>query len=149
MSIRQLVYASHQNFPFDGLALVSLLYRARERNRQLAITGVLLYSEGLFVQCLEGESDRVEALFSRIAADQRHNDVVLLQSIETGMRHFSDWSMACARVQDFHALQLIRAQWESELRRVEGEETYSPGFVLMKSIWDTYRATADADGNAV
>jgi hypothetical protein len=147
MSIRQLVYASHQNFPFDGLALVSLLYRARERNRQLGITGVLLHSRGMFVQCLEGEDADVEALYSRISADHRHGDVVLLQSVETGERHFSGWSMACARIQDFQALQLIRADWESELRRIEGEETYSPGFVLMKSIWDTYRANADADGS--
>ncbi|MFZ5635769.1 MAG: BLUF domain-containing protein [Pseudomonadota bacterium] len=149
MSIRQLVYASHQTFPFDGLALVSLLYRARERNKQLRITGVLLHSQGMFVQCLEGESDEVEALFSRISADRRHGDVVLLQSVETGERHFSGWSMASARIQDFQALELVRAQWESEVRRIEGEETFSPGFVLMKSIWDTYRANADGDGNAV
>lgn len=139
MQIKQLVYASHQVFPFDGLGLVSLLYRARERNQRTGITGVLLYSQGMFVQCLEGDSDDVDAIFERIASDPRHADVVVLQSIETGERHFAHWSMGCAEVDTFQGLRLMRAQWESELRNIERDATCSPGFMLMKSIWDTYK----------
>lgn len=139
MPIKQLVYASRQVFSFDGLGLVSLLYRARERNQRMGITGVLFYSEGLFVQCLEGGDAEVDALFERIAADPRHEDVVVLQAIETGERHFDQWSMGCAKIDAFQGLRLMRVQWESELGRIDRENTFSPGFVLMKSIWDMYK----------
>jgi len=145
VSIRQLVYASYQAVPFDGLSLVALLYQARDKNKLLNITGVLLQSHALFVQCLEGSSADVEALFARIAVDPRHRDVVLLQSIEVPERHFSQWSMASAKIDDLQGLELVRAEWESELSRIENDQSFSPGFVLMKSIWDNLREYGNVD----
>lgn len=139
MRIRQLVYSSSQVFSFDGLALVSLLYRARERNAAHGITGVLFYANGMFVQCLEGPPEHVEALYARIRADRRHDSLVLLQSIDTDWRHFPRWTMGCAKVPDFQALQLVRAEWEQDLTALDADAPHSPGFMLMKSLWDTYK----------
>lgn len=66
--LRQWVYASRACFPFEGLALVSLLRRARARNEARGIMGVLLHANGMFVQCLEGQAAAVDVLFARIEA---------------------------------------------------------------------------------
>lgn len=69
MSIYQLVYASRPQTPFDGLRLAALMYRARQHNAHAGISGVLLYSGEMFVQCLEGDRETVEALMRKIEAD--------------------------------------------------------------------------------
>ncbi len=140
MSIYQLVYASRPRTLFDGLRLAALMYRAREHNAHAGISGVLLYSGEVFVQCLEGDRETVEALMRRIEVDPRHGDIVRLYACEVDCeRHFRNWSMGCARIDGFQGLQLMRAQWEREVTALGGTPASSPGFVLMKSIWDMYK----------
>ncbi len=139
MRIKQLVYASRQAVEFDGLRLVSLLYTARDRNAALDITGVLLYSNGLFVQCLEGPPDNVDAIYAKICQDPRHQELVVLQSIDTDERHFKSWMMGCAKVSDYQALELMRSEWQSASSAMDRTGWLSPGFVLMKTMWDIYK----------
>lgn len=47
--------------------------------------------------------------------------------------------MGCARIDGFNGLQLMRAQWEHEVASLEVAPSPSPGFLLMKSIWDMYK----------
>ncbi|MBW8852284.1 MAG: BLUF domain-containing protein [Xanthomonadales bacterium] len=138
MALRQVVYASHERFPFEGLALVSLLSHARARNAAQGITGVLLYANGAFVQCLEGPSAAVDALFARIERDPRHGDVVLLHALPVARRHFGAWWMGCARVHDFRVLARIRDEWDAAIGALDRDAALSPGFVLMKTIWEDY-----------
>lgn len=139
MHIKQLVYASRQAVEFDGLRLVSLLYTARDRNAALGITGVLLYSNGLFVQCLEGPPENVDAIYARICLDRRHQELVVLQSIDTDERHFQTWMMGCAKVSEYQALELMRSEWQSASDAMDRPGWLSPGFVLMKTMWDIYK----------
>ncbi len=143
MSIKQLVYASRQAVEFDGLRLVSLLYTARDRNTKNGITGVLLYSDGLFMQCLEGPAENVDALFAKISRDPRHSDIVLLQSTEIYERHFENWLMGCVKVADYQALEVMRAEWQSTADVMSRSDWLSPGFVLMKTMWDVYKDLGD------
>jgi hypothetical protein len=150
MSIYQLVYASRPQTPFDGLRLAALMYRARDHNAQAGISGVLLYSGEMFVQCLEGDREAVEALMRKIEADPRHGDIVRLYACEVDCeRHFRNWSMGCARIDGFQGLQLMRAQWEREVTSLAGALAPSPGFLLMKSIWDMYKDHGVLDEEAV
>ncbi len=139
MRIKQLVYASQQAVEFDGLRLVSLLYTARDRNAALSITGVLLYSNGMFVQCLEGPPENVDAIYAKICLDPKHREIVVLQSIDTDERHFQTWMMGCAKVTDYQALQLTRSEWQSASDTMDRPGWLSPGFVLMKTMWDIYK----------
>ncbi len=139
MLIKQLVYASRQAVEFDGLRLVSLLYTARDRNVALDITGVLLYSNGTFVQCLEGPPENVDAIYAKICLDKRHRELVVLQSIDTNERHFQSWMMGCAKMSDYQALELMRAEWQSASQTMDRSGWLSPGFVLMKTMWDLYK----------
>lgn len=143
MRIKQLVYASQQAVEFDGLRLVSLLYTARDRNAALGITGVLLYSNGLFVQCLEGSPEHVDTIYAKICSDPRHRELVILQSVDTDERHFQSWMMGCAKVSDYQALELMRSQWQSASDAMDRPGWLSPGFVLMKTMWDIYRTSGE------
>ena len=93
----RLVYASQSrsaigNHQVDP-ALGSILSQSRRNNQKQAIGGVLFYGDGFFFQCLEGEKDRVEALYKRICADSRHHQARILSQEPIQHRLFEDWSM--------------------------------------------------------
>jgi hypothetical protein len=74
-------------------ALRQLLKQSRTNNRQLGITGLLLFSNDSFLQVLEGEQPPTEAVFERIKADHRHCRVLTLSNGPIQQRIFPDWSM--------------------------------------------------------
>lgn len=98
MSIYNLVYSSTACPVSAGaidIAMVEdILEKARDRNASVGVTGALLFTEGRFVQALEGERDQVRATFERIRADPRHADVDILSSQLAERRRFKEWSMA-------------------------------------------------------
>jgi hypothetical protein len=89
----QVVYASRAAVPCDGPFLGALLEKARKRNGQLGVSGVLLYQTGAFLQVLEGAPDVVTALYEKIQRDLRHDRVVILKRGAVAERSFSEWSM--------------------------------------------------------
>lgn len=89
----RLMYASRATDSVDQEALLGILRQSKAGNATLGITGVLCFSEGIFLQVLEGGRMAVNALYNRIAADKRHCDVVLLTYQEIGERRFAGWSM--------------------------------------------------------
>jgi len=73
--------------------LADLLTQARENNDRRAITGLLLYKDGRFIQLLEGHEDQIQKSFERIRRDERHTAVELLWLRYTQYRDFPDWTM--------------------------------------------------------
>jgi len=96
--LSQTVYASRATVACDGPLLSALLERARHRNAELGVTGVLLYHAGAFLQVLEGVPDVVTALYQKIERDRRHDRVVVLQRRVVTERSFSEWSMGLMKV---------------------------------------------------
>ncbi|MBK0004267.1 diguanylate phosphodiesterase [Erwinia sp. S38] len=70
-----------------------LVQHALDKNRASSITGILLFDGTEFFQVLEGEDAVVNALFNRIATDQRHSSVVLLMQDYSAYRRFQDTGM--------------------------------------------------------
>ncbi len=95
-----IVYVSAAVKPFSKAALLELLNKARENNQRLGITGLLLYKDGDFIQLLEGERAKVEALFQTISADPRHGGTIVLVEGEADQRLFTDWSMGFRDLSD-------------------------------------------------
>ena len=93
MQVR-LLYVSSAVGPQTTTVTGSILKSAQAHNKMNGITGVLCQGEGLFLQVLEGERSKVNQLYARILADQRHKDVELLVFEEISARRFGDWSMA-------------------------------------------------------
>ncbi len=89
----RLLYASRAVPAVDQEELVSILKKSKSNNPGLGVTGVLCFSEGTFMQVLEGGRGAVNKLYNRIASDARHTDVELLCYQEVGERRFAGWSM--------------------------------------------------------
>jgi hypothetical protein len=93
----QLVYTSIANREFSAADLKKLLLRARVRNKEAGVTGVLVFHDGTFLQALEGEKRAVIDIFARIEKDPRHRDVsVLHRGPGQEQRIFGDWAMGFA-----------------------------------------------------
>lgn len=102
MMLERLVYRSKATHKLGSLHLFNLLVQCRKRNSALGVTGHLLYTEEIFVQCLEGPPEAVEALWQSIQRDDRHHDLVLLSRGPVSERRFADWSMAFSSYAHFN-----------------------------------------------
>jgi hypothetical protein len=74
----------------------AILRTSRLSNQANGITGLLAYAHGVFLQVIEGEEAVVEALFSRILTDPRHNNTQVLHRGEISERIYADWGMGSA-----------------------------------------------------
>ena len=101
-----LVYISSAVRLFSNDELKALLEQSRAKNARLAITGMLLYQDGNFMQVLEGPHEAVLGLYRTIECDPRHHGVLELirQRIET--REFAGWSMGFKNLADVNLQQM-------------------------------------------
>ena len=90
--MKQLIYCS-QPFGFDLAMLAGILATSRRNNRRDDITGALICRHDLYLQLIEGPPSAIDALYSRIAADDRHLDVKLLAAADVATRIFPEWAM--------------------------------------------------------
>jgi len=94
MALYELVYVSLATTEMATSELVALLNQAQASNRRHNVTGLLVYHRREFMQILEGEQETVQALYARIALDDRHQQVHLMYEGPIAQRAFTDWSMA-------------------------------------------------------
>ena len=92
MTVTQLIYMS-EPFGFDSGTLSAILSTARRKNARLGITGALICRQDIYLQLLEGEGAAIDALFDRIASDDRHLGVTLLSRADVEQRMFPEWAM--------------------------------------------------------
>lgn len=88
-----LVYISSATKLFTEAELLELLEKARANNQRDGITGMLLYSNGNFIQVIEGDEAAVLSLHKRILADPRHTRIMTLLQRPLTKRMFAEWSM--------------------------------------------------------
>lgn len=100
--LERLVYRSKATHKLGSLHLFNLLVQCRKRNSELNITGHLLYTEEVFVQCIEGPSASIEMLWQSLQRDERHHSVELLSRSPETARRFGDWSMAFSTYEHFN-----------------------------------------------
>ncbi len=94
--IFRLVYRSQLTIsPEDRkVEIESILEESRKKNVDRDITGALLVWQDYVVQTLEGEEGAVRGLYEKIATDDRHEAVTLLEAQTVERRSFARWSMA-------------------------------------------------------
>jgi hypothetical protein len=92
--IERLLYRSKATSTLGSLHLFNLLSEARAKNAELNITGHLLYSKEIFVQCIEGPAESIESLWRSLQRDDRHYDIELLARGPIDQRRFSESTMA-------------------------------------------------------
>jgi hypothetical protein len=104
----RLVYASRAVAAVDQEELVAILRKSKANNPSQGITGVLCFSEGIFLQALEGGRSAVNQLYNRIVSDSRHTQVELLCYEEIGERRFAGWSMGQVNIARLNPALLLK-----------------------------------------
>ena len=89
----RLLYASRAAAPLSSTVVDSILAQSRAHNPARGITGMLCYSDDLFLQVLEGGRDEVCELYNTIVRVDRHIDVRNLTYEAISVRRFGNWTM--------------------------------------------------------
>jgi hypothetical protein len=90
----RLLYQSETSWDLlSNEALQDIARHSRENNARQDITGLLLLTGERFLQVLEGPPPAVNALYLKIARDERHHDLALLDFAMVGERLFPAWAM--------------------------------------------------------
>jgi len=90
----ELIYTSVAPQRLSESELLDILAKARIKNKQLGITGLMIYHDREIMQILEGEKSAVQALYQAICEDVRHARVAVFYEGDILERAFTDWSMA-------------------------------------------------------
>jgi len=107
-SLISLIYASRSTECFHEHEIPDLLHQVRLANARQEFTGMLLYIGGSFLQVLEGQPERIDAVFGRILNDKRHTQVRLIARESIPERAFEGWTMVHKTLDLIEAGELIR-----------------------------------------
>ena len=147
-----LLYRSRARAGLLASDLNDIVATAQARNRQLGVTGLLLYGElevvpgapGEFVQWIEGSQGAVDDLYGVVAGDPRHTEVevlgrgalarltagVLPTTARPGGRLFADWDMGLVRLSELPAtldgFLRFATSWDAESQAHAPDAATSP-----------------------
>jgi hypothetical protein len=111
----RLMYASRAADSVNSDDLAAILKKSKTNNPPIGVTGVLCFSDGIFLQVLEGGRSPVSGLYNKIAGDPRHHDVVLLSYEEVHERSFAGWSMGQVNLSRLNPALLLKYSERPEL----------------------------------
>ena len=77
--------------------LATIARQSQRNNPREGLTGALVYDQGFFIQLLEGPSNAVTALLSRIMSDPRCANVQIIMTRQMGERSLGEWAMLILR----------------------------------------------------
>jgi len=128
-----IVYISQSCIAEAGIdqAIDHLTTHAQTQNRAFGITGMLLVRGNIFFQVLEGPTDSVRGLFSKIQVDARHTNVVTLLDEPIAQRSFDDWALRAFTKPGAH--QSMDIAIHDIGKSVQRSGTYNP-FILANHI---------------
>lgn len=109
------LYASRPVEPLPSPLLDQILEQSRINNPRNGITGLLCFTNNVFVQVIEGGRDEVCELFNAIVRDDRHKDVRLLAYEEISERRFGGWSMGQVNLEGVNPALLLKYSERPEL----------------------------------
>lgn len=93
MQLYQLVYKSNATKEFDQANTKEFLSIIQNANKQLDVTGLLIFDGEHFLQVLEGPFGVISELIESIQQDIRHSQVVILLKEPIPRREYEQWSM--------------------------------------------------------
>ena len=138
----RLMYASRAVAAVNQEELVAILRKSKSNNPSLGITGVLCFSEGIFLQALEGGRSAVNQLYNRIASDPRHTDVELLCYEEIGERRFAGWSMGQVNLSRLNPALLLKYSERPTL------DPFAVSGLVSMALFEELMATASVVGQS-
>jgi hypothetical protein len=120
----QMLYVSGASHPMTHADIEDILEVSRRNNERDGITGMLLWADGVFIQILEGEPDKVQALAAQIRGDARHRNFMVVLEQHADRRMFSDWSMGYKQIDAGNAAdaQLFQISREALAKRMSDHD---------------------------
>jgi hypothetical protein len=141
MNLYRLVYSSQASSELSPEDLKDISVVSEKNNLTDGITGLLCYSNLMFLQILEGEHQQVNKTYHRIIGDKRHHTPILIECVPTQNRLFEVWSMQTIRLGD-----LADSQMNTLILKYSGSPKFkpngmSPGQCLnfMKEVANIYQ----------
>ena len=92
--IYYLLYTSQPAIPMTREVLEDITQASVRNNKRDDITGILLGIEDKYMQYLEGDQEKVDALYNVLLEDSRHKNLVCWITGHTEGRVFAEWAMA-------------------------------------------------------
>lgn len=132
LKLESISYTSAAVRPVSPQEIQHLLARARARNAQESVTGVLLYCDGSFHQYLEGPPDGLARVYGAISRDPLHHHIFEMLREPIDQREFESWDMgyrgtdAIEGMADAVALDALLADESMKL---------SGGRLLLNAFW--------------
>jgi hypothetical protein len=111
----RLLYASRAAKSLNAKLVASILAECQTNNPARGITGVLCFSDEIFLQVLEGGRDAVCETFNAIIRDPRHEQVRLLHFEEISERRFGGWTMGQVNIGKVNSSLLMKYAEKAEL----------------------------------
>lgn len=133
--MKNIIYLSTAIKLLSDDELINLLNEARKNNADHYISGVLLYSEGTFIQLLEGEDADVDYIYSKIKQDKRHKNMITLIDDPIQERNFSDWLMGFTSVKADKVTHLMGYLKSSD--SLKAKDGNSAAAITLKTFIDT------------
>ena len=111
----RLLYASRAAAALTDQVVDEILQQSRRNNARDGITGLLCFSNDLFMQILEGGRSEVCELFNTIVRDPRHAEVRILLYEEISERRFGGWTMGQVNIKKISPSLLLKYGEKPEL----------------------------------
>lgn len=136
--MKYLIYMSASTHLFTDAELKEILTKSRQNNAAHLLTGMLLYSEGSFVQVLEGDATALDHTYKKIKRDKRHKNLIELAEGELAERIFPFWSMGfkAASPDEFSKLENYINPAESDVWRKDSQH---PALTVLKTFAESNR----------
>lgn len=133
--LRSIVYVSHATQELSNSDLNDLLQVSRRNNARDGITGVLLFNQGRFIQCIEGPVGPILHTYSNIRRDDRHHNILELVNDTVMQRDFSSWTMGWGHLLNADFNNLLRENWPMNMK-VSLPAHGSTGKQLLQIVWE-------------
>jgi hypothetical protein len=138
-TLQAIAYVSSATQLMAPPELEQLLEDARDFNLKVGVTGVLLYSDGNFMQYFEGSEDAVRETYGRIRTSKRHKGIIEVLNERIAQRSFADWQMGFAQPTQSELLAISTANWQRMESQVGGAQAPSIGLTLLRTFWKRSR----------
>lgn len=121
---------------FQPETLKEMLVNFWTNNEANGITGMMLFSDGSFLQVLEGEDDQVDALVKKIKKDSRHHSLVQIAEESISERSFGKWSMSFKALspEEFEDLRGYINPWDPDFLAALPADQQHPALGILKAF---------------
>ncbi len=117
--------------------LKEIMLASQRNNPPLGVSGALIFNYNYFAQVLEGDRKVITHVFNKCTQDNRHSDIVLLETKPISERMFVTWNMAFVGA----------AVSENELRRFGSSSEFRPEKMTAESLLGFVKDVVDVNAN--